>query len=84
MSLLNKKITEAIQEKIYEITAILGVSPCRVVDWLDTHVQVNWKSKNGTSVMWRSDGRDWVEVYDGRSEPYTILISEINNCWLLE
>ena len=77
MSLLNKRVTEEIQEKIYEITAKLGVSPYRVVDWLDTHLQVNWKCKDGNSVMWRSDGRDWVEIYDGRSEPYTVLVSEL-------
>lgn len=77
MSLLNKRITEQIQAEIYEITAKLGVPPYRAIEWLDTYVQVNWKYKDGNSVMWRSDGRDWVEVYDGRSEPHTVLISEL-------
>jgi len=77
MSFLNSKITESIQQEIYNITAKLGVPPRHVVDWLDTHIQANWTDKNGNSVMWRSDGRDWVEFYDGRSEPWNVYVSDL-------
>ena len=77
MSFLNNNITESIQQEIYNITAKLGVPPRHVVSWLGKHVQANWTDKSGNSVMWRSDGRDWVEVYDGRSNPWTIEIIDL-------
>jgi len=62
MSLLNNNITEDIQSVIYDITAKLGVSPHRVVDFYDG-VQVNWKVKENISAMWRSNGMEYVELY---------------------
>ena len=66
MSLLNDKITEEIQERIYFITVKLGVVPIRVSGYMDSVVQVNWINKEGKSVMWRSH-LDSVEVYNGVS-----------------
>ena len=66
MSLLNDKITEEIQERIYFITVKLGVVPIRVSGYMDSVVQVNWINKEGRSVMWRSN-LDSIEVYNGVS-----------------
>ena len=74
MSLLNENITEEIQKQIYVITAKLGAPPVRVVMW-GVHLQVNWIA-NDKSYMWRSDGRDWVEVYDN-SEVWGISIANL-------
>ena len=79
MSLLNNNITEDIQKQIYIITAKLGIIPSKVINFGEG-VQVNWVDDNN-SYMWRSDNHgeymNWVEVYDGRSHPYNILISEL-------
>tara|TARA_B100000902_G_scaffold386994_1_gene430395 strand:- start:543 stop:770 length:228 start_codon:yes stop_codon:yes gene_type:complete len=64
MSLLNDRVTEEIQEKIYFITAKLGVVPTRVSEHVNDIVQVNWVNKDGRSFMWRSN-LDIVELYDG-------------------
>ena len=58
------------------VTAKLGVPPIKVVNWLGDKIQVNWMNKDGNSVMWRSDGRRWVEVFDG-SHPWCIEISDL-------
>ena len=64
MSLINSRINEEVQKKIYEITAILGCPPLRISDYLNDVVQVNWLNKDNNSVMWRSN-LDSIEIYDG-------------------
>ena len=79
MSFLNDKITERIQEQIYIITAKLGSVPTKVFNFGEG-VQVNWLVNNN-SYMWRSDNHgqymNWVEVYDGKSHPYNINVSDL-------
>ena len=79
MSLLNDNITERIQEQIYIITVKLGCVPWNVINHGEG-VQVNWVV-NGNSYMWRSDNHgvymNWVEVYDGKSDPYNISVSAL-------
>tara|TARA_B100000214_G_scaffold271253_1_gene201576 strand:- start:293 stop:532 length:240 start_codon:yes stop_codon:yes gene_type:complete len=79
MSLLSENITERIQEQIYIITAKLGSVPSKIINF-GQGVQVNWVV-NGNSYMWRSDNHgeymNWVEVYDGKSDPYNFNVSDL-------
>ena len=82
MTFLNPNITEEDQTIIYEVTAKAGVSPYRILDFNDginVGVQVNWKCKNNLSIMWRSTGPKYVEVYDGKSHPFSVKINEIGS-----
>ena len=82
MTFLNPNITEEDQIKIYEVTATIGSSPYRIIDFNDginLGVQVNWKYKNSLDFMWRSTGPKYVEVHDGKSHPFSVNINEIGS-----
>lgn len=70
-----QNLTAAIQQRIYEITALMGIAPRSIRDSLNKTVQVNWSLDSG-SYMWISN-TSYIECYTGNDDIRNIDINDL-------